>query len=201
MQFPWFFLTILCGVVSLVLALLLQFLVQNLLSFMPGSVLPDSGGFAMALFRNFIRIPLTEEVSRLITFILFFRLAGRTGLSPERLGPAFCAASGLLAGLSFAMLEGVSYGADAGIAFVRTVSASPLHGACGARIGLAAMPTGDNTHNAVFLFISAAAVHGMYNYLMINPVISPVFAIVLAFFFLMSPITVISKEWKRNLSS
>jgi RsiW-degrading membrane proteinase PrsW (M82 family) len=199
MQFRWFSLAILCGAFSLSLALLLQFPVQNLLSFIPDSALPDTGGFAMALLKNFIRVPLTEETGRLIALILFFRLAVRAGLGPEQLDDAFCTASGLLAGLSFAMLEGVSYGAaNAGIAFLRTVSASPLHGACGARIGLAAMP---NTHNAVSLFISAAAVHGMYNYLLINPVISPVFAIVLAFLFLVSPITRISGAWRGNLSS
>ncbi|MDR2095952.1 MAG: PrsW family intramembrane metalloprotease [Treponema sp.] len=199
MQFPWFFLAVLCGALSLVIALLLQFLVQNLLSFMPESVQPDIGGFALALLRNFIRIPLTEEAGRLIALILFFRLAVRAGLGPERLTPAFCTASGLLAGLSFAMLEGVSYGAaDAGIALIRILSASPLHGACGARVGLAAMPAGD-AHSAVSLFISAVAVHGMYNYLLINPVIPPFFAVVLAFIFLVSPLTRISQEWRENV--
>jgi hypothetical protein len=201
LPFPWFFLAILCGTLSLIIALLLQFLVQNLLSFMPESILPDAGGFAIALLRNFIRIPLTEEAGRLIALMLFFRLATRAGLCPDRLSPAFCTASGLLAGLSFAMLEGVSYGAaDAGIAFIRTLSASPLHGACGARIGLAAVP-GNTMRSAVSLFISAVAVHGMYNYLLINPVIPPFFAIILAFLFLVSPITRISKEWRESVSS
>jgi RsiW-degrading membrane proteinase PrsW (M82 family) len=199
MQFLWFFLAILCGAFSLVFALLLQFPVQSLLSFMPDGALPDTGGFAIALLKNFIRVPLTEETGRLIALILFFRLAVRAGLDPERLNSAFCTASGLLAGLSFAMFEGVSYGAaDAGVAFIRTVSASPLHGACGAHIGLAAMPAGNNTHNTVSLFISAVMVHGMYNYLLINPIISPVFAIILAFLFLVSPVARIGREWRGN---
>jgi hypothetical protein len=64
-----------------------------------------------------------------------------------------------------------------GITLLRAVTAAPLHGACGARVGIAAMIGNREPVHALCRFLPAVAIHGMYNFMVISPGIP---AIVLA---------------------
>ncbi|MDR2101220.1 MAG: PrsW family intramembrane metalloprotease [Treponema sp.] len=83
---------------------------------------------------------------------------------------AFGAAAGLTAGLGFALIESAVYGAaNMEITLLRAVTSAPLHGACGARIGIAAgLGTREPVH-ALGRFVSAVAIHGMYNFMVVSP--------------------------------
>jgi RsiW-degrading membrane proteinase PrsW (M82 family) len=98
-------------------------------------------------------------------------------------------AAGLVAGLGFAALEGAVYGAsDAGIALLRIFTAAPLHGACGARVGAAAVMFRERTAQALFRFLSAAFIHGIYNFMILMPGFPSIIAVVIALSALVSSI-------------
>jgi RsiW-degrading membrane proteinase PrsW (M82 family) len=140
------------------------------------------------LVKIFIQIALTEEVSRLAVLSLLFSLSRQA----EPRGPAFAAITGLIAGLGFAVIETAIYGAsNFNIALVRAVTAAPLHGACGARIGLAVSHIRDAPVRALVRFLYAVGIHGMYNFIIISHGIPLVFPVLIAFTALFSSIQLI----------
>jgi RsiW-degrading membrane proteinase PrsW (M82 family) len=189
LSLPWFFLSILTGFFSLFIALFLQLLLQTVLPF-DESTIPGAGGFWLPLLKNFIRIPLTEELSRFAAFALLFRFTSRFVSDKNKNTAAFGAASGLLAGLGFALFENISYNAqDTSLVIIRLLGASPLHAACGGRVGLSVMLFRDNPAAALASLLSAVIIHGMFNGMIINPVIPVIFPIILAITALASPIS------------
>jgi len=132
----------------------------------------------MALFYEFfVRIALSEELSRLLMLFIFFWISAR--LKP---GEQQGAAIGLVAGLGFAILESAALSAsDIGIKIVllRFFTAA-LHGACGSRIGSAAVLFRTNPIQALMRIVTATAIHGVYNLLVIQPGIQPLIAILIA---------------------
>jgi RsiW-degrading membrane proteinase PrsW (M82 family) len=187
----WFFLFLLAGALSLLAALVLQRLLPD--------IPPGSGGAGRVFYAVFCKTALTEETGRFLVFLAFFRIAA--GFSPEPGGrgkpvswrrnnagsgaaslPGFWGAlAGLTAGLGFAMIENASYGAaNMGIAFLRSFTAAPLHGACGARVGAAAADL-RNPLFALWRFLSAVAIHGMYNLMLLLGGIPWILAILVAF--------------------
>ena len=149
------------------------------------------GAFAaagkIALFaRIFIRAAFTEELGRFIVLSLFFWAAER--LTAKAAAPLSLAAitqgsaAGLVAGIGFAILESAAYGAsDAGVILLRAVTAAPLHGACGARVGAAAVLFRGRPAQALFRFLSAVAIHGVYNFMIGLPGFPSIAAILIAF--------------------
>jgi RsiW-degrading membrane proteinase PrsW (M82 family) len=92
------------------------------------------------------------------------------------------AVAGLLSGLGFALIESASYGAaDLGITFLRAFTSAPLHGACGARVGASAAAFRDQPISSLIRFLSAVAIHGMYNFILHFPGIPTVLVIFAAF--------------------
>jgi RsiW-degrading membrane proteinase PrsW (M82 family) len=184
----WFLLALLAGAVSLALAALLQILI-------PASDDITMGNLIVSIF---VRIALTEEVSRLLVLLAFFAIARRFA---SRTAPAadttFSSSSiddvrvcgvltGIIAGLGFAVIETALYGSsNFTIALVRAITAAPLHGACGARIGLGAVQIRTGPLRSIGNIFYAVIIHGMYNFMLISPgipVIFPVLIAITAFF-------------------
>jgi RsiW-degrading membrane proteinase PrsW (M82 family) len=184
---PWFLLALLGGALSLGIAAILQAL------FPP----TNETTIAAMLFKIFIQIALTEELGRLGVFALLLGLVRRfgknTGSSDQRASaPAFDAITGLIAGLGFAVIETAMYGVgDFSIALIRAVTAAPLHGACGTRIGMAISHIRSAPGLALIRFLYAVGIHGMYNFMIISPGIPQVFPILIAFTALLSSIQLI----------
>ncbi|MDR1908894.1 MAG: PrsW family intramembrane metalloprotease [Spirochaetaceae bacterium] len=155
--------SLLAGILTLLPAALLQ------------SLFPASWGGLM--LRIFVRIALTEEAARLAVLALFFAILRRG--SP--LSEAEAAASGLVAGLGFAILETASYAsAGLGIALLRAVTAAPLHGACGGRVACALYRFPGRPALAVSGFIIAVLLHGLFNFMVLKPGIPAPLPVILA---------------------
>lgn len=201
--------SLLAGAVSFFPALLFQHLLDA----------ADKGIFyAMGkwgLFtRIFIRIAFTEEFSRLIILIILFLVIHRfssirqpgqdltslqeTGLHNAISANTMASATGLVAGLGFAILESAVYGAsDPGNALLRIFTAAPLHGACGFRVGSSVVLFRGHPIQAVFRFLSAVVIHGIYNFMLIIPgFISSIIAILIALFALTASILAIHNGMK-----
>jgi len=89
--------------------------------------------------------------------------------SPVSAG-TMASAAGLIAGLGFAIIESAVYGAsNPGNALLRTFTAAPLHGACGYRVGSSVAMFEERPLQAVFRFLSAVVIHGLYNFMLIIP--------------------------------
>lgn len=169
--------------------------------FFPGEALWAAGKRAL-LVKIFIQGALTEELSRLLVlFILFgitsrFRAAIRDPAS-ETGSISYNSiirgtAAGLAAGLGFAILESAAYGAsDANVVMLRAVTAVPLHAACGARVGSAAVLFREHPAQAVFRFFSAVVIHGIYNFMIIMPGFPSLAAVLIALSALASSILTI----------
>ncbi|MDR1949770.1 MAG: PrsW family intramembrane metalloprotease [Spirochaetaceae bacterium] len=168
----WFLLSLLSGVISLFPAALLQSFFSRQDGVLLGSL----------LFKIFVQIALTEEAGRLLVLFALFWLWRRRGKRPDPPAPSFWAATGLLSGLGFAVVETASYGAvNLGLALLRAFTAAPLHGACGARVGLTAASLKTEPVRAVLRFLSAVALHGMYNFMILSPGLPAIFSVFIAF--------------------
>ncbi|MDR2510381.1 MAG: PrsW family intramembrane metalloprotease [Spirochaetaceae bacterium] len=168
LPFALFFLA--SGVLSLVLALVLQTFIT--------AETPEAG--ARLTLISLFRVPLSEESARFLVISAFFALAELLfrdfSLFEER-----AAGAGLLSGLAFAALETAVFAAsEKGIVLIRALSAAPLHGACGIRCAAAAFRFRAAPLSALLRFLSAAALHTFYNFMLPRGGISAVFAILLA---------------------
>jgi RsiW-degrading membrane proteinase PrsW (M82 family) len=124
--------------------------------------------------------------------LFLFWLGRRFDKTGENQSPAYGALTGLIAGLGFAVMETALYGsANFRIALVRAFTAAPLHGACGARIGLGAFNIKEEPFLALTRFLYAVVLHGMYNFMLISPGIPAVFPIITALVALFSSVEVI----------
>jgi RsiW-degrading membrane proteinase PrsW (M82 family) len=179
---PWFLLSLLGGALSLGLAAVLQSLFPK----------TEEASIRVLLVKIFVQIALTEELSRLVVFSLLLSLAYRFGKDEAPYQSAFAAITGLIAGLGFAVIETAMYGVgNFNIALVRAVTTAPLHGACGARIGLAVSRIRDAPFRALARFLYAVSLHGMYNFMILNRGVPLVFPVLIAFTALFSSIQLI----------
>jgi RsiW-degrading membrane proteinase PrsW (M82 family) len=178
---PWILASLLSGVIALFLAALMQ-----------NCFPPDTrSGLGSLFVKIFIQIALTEELGRLGVLCILLWLFRRAAKA-DQVSPSFGASAGLLAGLGFAVVETAFYGAaDVGIALIRAVTAAPLHGACGARVGMAAAGLRREPLRALPRFLTAVAVHGMYNLMIVSPGIPAAFSILIAFAALLSALRAI----------
>ncbi|MDR2402800.1 MAG: PrsW family intramembrane metalloprotease [Spirochaetaceae bacterium] len=177
----WFLCALLGGVISLFLAALLQSCFSR-----PGSI-----GWGSQIFKIFIQIALTEELSRLPVLFLLFQLRRRRDGNCDS-PPSFWAATGLLSGLGFAVVETASYSAvNPGLALLRAFTAALLHGACGARVGLTVISLKTEPVRALFRFLTAVILHGMYNFMILSPGLPAVFPVFIAFSAMASSLLII----------
>jgi RsiW-degrading membrane proteinase PrsW (M82 family) len=187
----WFLIFLFGGASSMLLALLMQ----GLIPVLPGSATSSLGGLGSIIFNLFCRIAATEELSRFLVFMILFPLARIKGEDATLRGSA----AGLAAGLGFALMESASYGAsDIGVALLRTVTSAPLHGACGARVGAAAAGLGGRPLPVVMRILSAVAIHGMYNFMILGSGALAIMAIIAAICALISSILSIRAQIKSG---
>jgi RsiW-degrading membrane proteinase PrsW (M82 family) len=179
---PRFSFSLLAGAISFFPALLLQSV------FTAGSEIFYAAGKWGFIAEIFVRIAFTEEFSRLIILIILFFIMHRVsssrqqepGLSANVSAETMASASGLIAGLGFAILESAVYGAsNPGNALLRTFTAAPLHGACGFRAGSSIAMYPERPVQAIFRFLSAIIIHGIYNFMLIIPGSLPSIAAIL----------------------
>jgi RsiW-degrading membrane proteinase PrsW (M82 family) len=86
----------------------------------------------------------------------------------------------MVAGFGFAILESAVYGAsNPSSTVLRMFTAAPLHGACGSRVGVSLTMFPKSPVRAVFRFLTAVAIHGVYNFMLIIPGVIPSIAAVL----------------------
>jgi RsiW-degrading membrane proteinase PrsW (M82 family) len=195
----WFLISLAVGAAALLLAGTFQ------LFFPPLS----AASLGELLIRLFLQIALTEEMGRLLLLLLLFWLRshllkgdplhGTRGIHPPGYPLSFGAATGLLAGLGFAVVENASYGAaNLGLILLRVLTAAPLHGACGGRIGMMILGIKDQPVRGAFWFLSAVLIHGMYNFMVINPGIPVVFPIILVLAALIPVIQTIQADRRKK---
>jgi len=187
-----FLLALLAGAAAFFPALIMQ----RLLNF------PIFTGGRLELFYHvFFRIALTEELSRLLMLLVFFYISNRmtkdiSGQPLSWIDVKKGAEIGLVAGLGFAILENAVYAAaDTRILLLRAVTAAPLHGACGSRVGTAAVMLRTNPVQAIFRILAATAIHGIYNFMAAAPGLSSIMAILVAFSALFTAISTIHSGW------
>jgi len=187
-----FLFALLAGAAAFFPALILQ----GLLSFSMPS------GRAALFYHYFVRIAFTEEISRLLMLFIFFLIDGLTkpanssGRSISYNTLKRGTAIGLVAGLGFALLESAVYGAsDTGVLLIRAVTAAPLHGACGSRVGAAVVLFRTNPVQAVFRILTAIAIHGVYDLMVILPGFPAIAAVLIAISTLVTVILTIKGGW------
>ncbi|MDR2178596.1 MAG: PrsW family intramembrane metalloprotease [Treponema sp.] len=184
----WFLVFLFGGVSSMFLALLLQRIIPAL----------SLGGIGSIIINLFCRIAATEELSRFLVFMILFPFARIKGENALLRGSA----AGLAAGLGFALMESAAYGAsNIGIAFLRTITSAPLHGACGARVGAAVAGLGEGPLLVIMRVLSAIAIHGMYNFMILGSKPLAVMAILAAMCALASSVLSIRAQLKMSAAS
>jgi len=156
-----FLIVLLAGATALFPALFLQ----DLLAF---SI--QSGRWAL-FYEHFIQIALTEELSRFLVLLVYFWISNRVSKNEsERLTSAkaisYASAIGLIAGLGFALMETAVYAASDFNVWLLRILAAIVHGACGSRIGAAAIMIRSKPFQAIVNILTATAIHGIYNMLL-----------------------------------
>ena len=161
-------------------------------------------GRAALFFHFFVRIAFTEELSRLLMLFLFFFIINRVKPNENSAQPLSFnvmkrgTAIGLVAGLGFSILENAVYAAsDTGVLFLRIFTAA-LHGACGSRIGAAAVMFRTNPAQALFRVLTATAIHGVYNFMVAIPGLPSIAAVLVAVSALITSILTIRGGWSSN---
>ena len=198
-QFPLirFLFVLLTGAAALFPALVLQ----NLL------IIPNlSHGRAALFYDFFIRIALTEELSRLLMLFIFYLISGSIKQGEGLYQPLTFnvvkkgAAIGLVAGLGFSILESARYAAqdmDITIILLRFFTAA-LHSACGSRIGAAVVLFRTNPMQAVLRIITATAIHGVYNLMVTLPGIASIASVLIALSAFITAILTIRGGWSTG---
>jgi RsiW-degrading membrane proteinase PrsW (M82 family) len=191
---------------------LIQFLfvlLAGAAAFFPALILQDILNFSfssrsrMELFYHvFFRIAFTEELSRMLMLFVLFLISGvfkndsKESLSWTSVKKG--TAAGFVAGLGFALLENAVYAAsDTSVLLLRAVTAAPLHAACGARVGSAAVLIRTNPIQALFRILAAIAIHGIYNFMAAIPGFSLIIALLIALTALGSSILTIRGGWEK----
>ena len=182
-------------------------------AFFPALILQDilnfsfsAQGRAELFYHIFVRIALTEELSRLLMLFIFFWISSR--IKPDEVpGQPLSyntvkkgTAVGLVAGLGFAMLENAVYGAsNAGTLLLRAITAAPLHGACGSRVGAAAVMFRSNPIQALFRVFTAAVIHGVYNFMIALSGLPSIAAVLIAISVFITAVLTIRGGWTSEI--
>jgi RsiW-degrading membrane proteinase PrsW (M82 family) len=185
----WFSAALLAGAASFFPALLLQNFLRA------GSGIFRLSGKWGLFAEIFVRIALTEELSRFLILLILFAIIRRISEKPVGITAN---AAGFVAGLGFAILESAVYGASSpGNALLRAFTAAPLHGACGSRVGFSVVLLRERPVHGIFRFLSAVAIHGVYNFMLRIPGrFPPIAAVLIAVSALVSAIQVIRSDMR-----
>jgi len=184
-----------------------------------GLYVPSAGRWAL-FYEFFIRIAFTEELSRLLMLLIFFRFFDRTKSTDNAESESIKEPSdqplsfnmikrgtaiGLVAGLGFAILETARLAADNSslllLLLLRAITTAPLHGACGCRVGAAAVMLRTNPAQAILRILTATAIHGVFNLMVALPGLPSIAAVLIAISALVSAILTIRGGWSSDESS
>ncbi len=167
----WFLCALLAGIISVLTA----FCVQMMIPSFTVETIAD-------VFLNIIvRTAVPEELSRFIAAFLFIIAAKRW----KRLSPIETksdgAAAGLVIGLGFALFETAGYAmSNIEITFLRAVTASPIHAACGIRAGISAVSFCKHKSSpGLWNILLAILIHTAYNFIILNSETPLVFLILI----------------------
>ena len=200
-----FLLSLFAGATSVFAALFMQHFLAV------AGIFPPLTNRTSLLVEIFVRIAFTEEFSRVLLlaplFLLFRRIgnwknpAEAAGVSDDTRGKVF----GLVAGIGFGIFESAVFGTYYGAAYpflhvlLRAFTATPLHAACASRVGSSVAGFRKRPALAVFQFLSAVAIHGLYNLLIVTPGrIMPWVAVFVAFSALFSSIQAIVRGMRAE---
>ena len=165
---PWFMVSLAAGIVSFLLAALIHDLFFS----------DKKAALWPVLFTIFVRIALVEETSRIAAILPFLKICK----NPQHKESSFGATLGLFVGLGFAVIESAYHGITSlNITIFRLFTATPLHAACGIRVGAAVFTARQHPLKALLLFASTVFIHGTYNLIIVNPAYPSVLAAVIAF--------------------
>jgi len=198
---------------------LVQFLLALLAgaaAIFPALVLQDLLNFSFTasirvqlFYQFFIRVALIEELSRLLMMFIFLWISAlffkATHIKPDEdpnHNHTICAvkkgtAIGLIGGLGFSILESARHMAshmDIGLLLLRFFTAA-LHGACGSRIGAAAVLFRTNPIQSTLRIFTATAIHGIYNFMVTIPGIPVIAAFLIAVSALISALLILRGGW------
>ncbi|MCL2765611.1 MAG: PrsW family glutamic-type intramembrane protease [Treponema sp.] len=202
---------------QLTLVQFLSALLAGAAAFFPALIFQDflnipfsAGGRGPFFYQFFIRIALTEELSRFLVLLIFFWISSnKHGIDKSEYNLSRnltfnivkkATAIGLVAGFGFAILESARYAAvqmDISILLLRIFTAA-LHGACGSRIGAAVVMFRSSPVQAILRIITAIAIHGIYNMMLTMPGFSPIAAYLIAVSALITAIMTIRGGWTSN---
>lgn len=188
-----FLFILLAGAAALFPALILQGIINFSFS---------SDGKTELFYNLFVRIAFTEELCRLLTLLVFFWLSDSFPKNSADKSLPWAAikkgtAIGLVAGLGFALLENAVYAAsDTNVLLLRAVTAAPLHAACGARVGAAAVMLPSNPIQAILRLLTATVIHAVYNFMIVIPGLPSILAILIVFSALITTILTIRGGWE-----
>jgi len=193
-----FLVSLFVGATSVFVALFLQNFITGI------GILPPLTDRASLFAEIFIRIAFTEELARLLLLVPLFLVFLR--FKPEQVSPGgvsvetMAKASGLVAGVGFGLLESAVYGAaDPVNAILRTLITAPVHAACGSRVGSSIVIFRVRPALAVLKFLSAVAIHGIFNLLVVTPARFALWvAIFVAFFALATSVQAISRGMRAE---
>ncbi|MCL2441676.1 MAG: PrsW family glutamic-type intramembrane protease [Treponema sp.] len=182
-------------------------------AFFPAVIMQDflnisfsAKGRGPLFYEFFFRIAFTEEISRFLMLFIFFWINKHFSAEKNKLS-SFTAvkegtAIGLIAGLGFALLENARYAAsemNIVIVILRIFTAA-IHGACGSRIGAAAVLIRTSPTQAFLRILTATAIHGIYNLMVSGSGLSPFAAILIAISALITTIITIRGGWNTESS-
>jgi RsiW-degrading membrane proteinase PrsW (M82 family) len=156
------------GMLALVIALFLQ------------TLFPAQNGLGKGtlLFKTFVQTALTEEAGRAVVLGALFGMMRRQ----FRQKAANFAAAGIALGLGFAAVETAYFSlANMNIALLRALTAAPLHAACSAHLALALCCLEKKKPRKAWpRFIYAAALHGLYDVMVVQNGLLSVVSLLLA---------------------
>ena len=161
-----------------------------------GSLIPAAGRWEN-IYKNFIQISFSEEISRFILLVIFYLVLNRIKRNENFMpNDAWFCATGLISGFGFAVLEGTVIGISySNFTWMRIFTAAPLHAACGCRVAFSASNLRKYPAQSIFRFLSAVAIHGLYNILIArNHLPSQLAAILIAITSLASSVLLIKKS-------
>ena len=207
--FPMFAVSLLAGATAVFPALLFRHIVVS------GGFFSEATATWGIFIEFFIHTALTEELGRVIPLIILFLLfrrfgpagTGEVALSADEVSSgkdkkaALASAAGLISGFGFAIIESATIGAaNIDSILLRAFTAAPLHGACGSRVGASIAIFTERPGRAVARFLSAVAIHGIYNIMLIIPGrLPPIAAVLIALTALASSVLSIRNGMKDQV--
>jgi RsiW-degrading membrane proteinase PrsW (M82 family) len=167
----WFLCALLAGIISVSIALCIQGLVPSFIA----------ETFVTLFINIIVRTALPEELSKLLMMFLFIALSKKWKRLNLIETKSDGAAAGLVIGLGFALFETAGYSMlSLELPFLRAVTASPIHAACGIRTGMSAVAFHNRKPaSGIWNIVLAILIHTVYNFIILNPGTPRIFLVLL----------------------